>query len=186
MKNNLTLIGSLLRLQARRVSDPVIGSQLNSMLERLDALSAVHRQLYESHDLAVFDVGALAETLATEIVGASGRNDILIARDVSCVPVPSTMASPLGLILNEVITNAVKHGFADGRGGTLTVFATSNGISGKIGVSDDGPGFGTQPPSGGLGSVLIEKLLRQIGANVTWEGAGPGSRVTIVFPVSSE
>lgn len=183
VKNNLTLIGSILRLQARRITDPVIASQLSSMLERLDALSAVHRQLYESSDLAVFDAGALAETLASGIVGTCGRNDIAIVRDVSSVPVPSSTAAPLGLILNEVITNAVKHGFANGRGGTLKVNAKSDGSSGMIAITDDGAGFGTEPPSGGLGSVLIERLVRQIGGRASWESGHPGSRVTIVFPV---
>lgn len=186
VKNNLTLIGSLLRLQVRRITDPVISSQLNTMLERLDALSAVHRQLYESSDLAVFDVGALAESLAMEIVGASGREDIAIARDVSSVRVSSSLAAPLGLILNEVITNAVKHGFANGRSGTLKVHAKSDGSSGMIAITDDGAGFGTEPPSGGLGSVLIERLIRQIGGRASFESAQPGSRVTLVFPVHRE
>ena len=82
VKNNLTMIGSLLRLQARSISDPTISSKLEAMLERVDALATVHRRLYQSDDVTRFDVGAFAQNLITDVVGASGRGNIAVDADV--------------------------------------------------------------------------------------------------------
>ncbi|SEL35856.1 PAS domain S-box-containing protein [Sphingomonas palmae] len=184
VKNNLTMIGSLLRLQARGISDEDILARLNSMLERIDALASVHRRLYQSDDVTRFDAGAFALNLATDVVGASGRTEIDVKSDVAAIDISSTNASALGLVLNEIVTNAVKHGFADGRGGTLSVHAYADGDTGVIAIADDGPGFdAANTPEDGLGRVLIRRLSRQIGAQVDWSSAEPGARVTIRFPL---
>ena len=184
VKNNLTMIGSLLRLQARGISDKDILARLNSMLERIDALASVHRRLYQSDDVTRFDAGAFALNLATDVVGASGRTEIEVQSDVAPIDISSTNASALGLVLNEIVTNAVKHGFADGRGGRLTLVARTEGDTGVISVADDGPGFDADDTAeDGLGRVLIRRLSRQIDAQVDWSPAEPGARVTIRFPL---
>lgn len=121
VKNNLTMIGSLLRLQVRTIDDPAIASKLDSMLERVDALAVVHRQLYQSSDLSRFDIGTFAESLASDVVASSGRSDILLDIEAKPLFVDAANASALGLILNEILTNAIKHAFADGRSGTLSL-----------------------------------------------------------------
>ncbi len=120
VKNNLTMIGSLLRLQARSISDPAVSSKLETMLERVDALATVHRRLYQSDDVTRFDVGAFTENLISDVVGASRRNDIKLVSNISQIEVPSSRAASLGLILNEIATNAIKHAFANGRAGTIS------------------------------------------------------------------
>lgn len=181
VKNNLTMIGSLLRLQARTLPDPEVKSTLESMLERVDALATVHRRLYQSDDITRFDAGALSETLALDLVGAAGRKDIVLELDVSPVIVPSSLASALGLIINELLTNALKHAFRDGRSGRLQVTATTFGDQGRIIVADDGPDarLDGQP---GLGRDLIARLSRQIGGETRWNASGAGMMVTIEFP----
>lgn len=187
VKNNLTMIGSLLRLQARGISDPSILARLDAMLERIDALASVHRRLYQSDDVTRFDAGGFAVNLANDVVASSGRNEIAVESDVVPLDIASTNASALGLVLNEIVTNAVKHGFADGRGGTLSVTAQRDGDRGTISVADDGPGFDPAVTSGdGLGSVLIRRLSRQIGADVAWAAADPGTRVTIDFAMEQD
>ena len=184
VKNNLTMIGSLLRLQARTIKDPVITSKLEAMLERVDALATVHRRLYQSDDIARFDIAAFALNLVSDVVGASGRDDIVIASDVETIEVPSTNAAAFGLVLNEVVTNAIKHAYADGRSGTLTISAAVANDNAKIIVADDGPGFVDGPDhEGGMGRTLITRLSRQVGATTEWAAASPGTRVTISFPV---
>lgn len=108
------MIGSLLRLQARSISDPAVSSKLETMLERVDALATVHRRLYQSDDVTRFDVGAFTENLICDVVGASRRDDIKLVSNISQIEVPSSKAASLGLILNEIATNAIKHAFADG------------------------------------------------------------------------
>lgn len=186
VKNNLTMIGSLLRLQARTIDDPVINAKLEAMLERVDALATVHRRLYQSDDVTKFDVGAFAANLVSDVVGASGREDIVIHTDIDAIDVPSNHAAALGLVLNEVVTNAIKHGFKDGRAGKLVVRAEHANENARIIVTDDGPGFPDGVDgSGGLGWTLIKKLSRQVGATTEWQRADPGTAVVITFPVSS-
>lgn len=187
VKNNLTMIGSLLRLQARGISGQDILARLNSMLERVDALASVHRRLYQSDDVTRFDAGAFAVNLANDVVASSGRTEIDVRTDVEMLDIPSTNASALGLVLNEIVTNAVKHGFADGRAGTLTVTARRDGDAATITIADDGPGFDPANVSeDGLGRVLIRRLSRQIGAKVGWSSAEPGAQVTISFAIEPD
>jgi len=76
VKNNLQLISSLITMQARRIGDAETRASLMSMLSRVDALSTVHRRLYQSDDVSTFDVAQFARDLATDLVAASGRTDI--------------------------------------------------------------------------------------------------------------
>lgn len=186
VKNNLTMIGSLLRLQARSASDPVFSKRLNAMLERIDALATVHRQLYQSDDLKTFDVGRFAETLLADVVGASGRSDIAIGSNCASIPVPATHATPLGLILNEIYTNAIKHACADGRPGRITVVARTAGSQGIIEISDDGPGRGDDKLKTGFGTTLITRLSKQVQAVVEYHNVSPGTLVSLKFPIGEE
>ncbi|WP_426263058.1 sensor histidine kinase [Sphingomonas sp. PWP1-2] len=182
VKNNLTMIGSLLRLQVRTIDDPSIAAKLDSMLERVDALAVVHRQLYQSSDIARFDIGSFAENLISDVVGSSGRGDIDL--DIKAQPlfVDAANASALGLILNEILTNAVKHAFADGRSGSLSLLVEGEEDHGIIKICDDGPGMPSSQRSRSIGTSLITRLARQANAEATWRDAKPGTCVTITFP----
>lgn len=187
VKNNLTMIGSLLRLQTRTIADPAIASNLGAMLERVDALATVHRRLYQSEDIMHFDLGAFAQNLLSDILGASGRGDLHVTTDIEPVEVPSTAAAPLGLILNEMLTNAIKHAFSNGRTGTLAVSLKQRGEFFDLSVRDDGPGLaGERPAAGGLGSAVIERLAKQLNASVTWQDAMPGTIATISMRTDAE
>jgi PAS domain S-box-containing protein len=183
VKNNLTMIGALLRLQARGIGDPVITAKLEAMLERIDALATVHRRLYQSDDITRFDVGAFAHNLVSDVIGASGRSDIRLEADVASVEIASGQAAALGLILNEIVTNSVKHAFADGRGGTIRLVAGRDGDQATIDIKDDGCGIDpVNAPPDGLGRVLITRLARQLNATVTWLDGKPGTRIQLTFP----
>lgn len=184
VKNNLTMIGSLLRLQVRTIDDPAIAAKLDSMLERVDALAFVHRQLYQSSDLARFDLGTFARNLAADVVGASGRADIDLRLDARPLLVDATHASALGLILNEILTNAIKHAFADGRPGQLSVYVHEDADRGIIRICDDGPGLPSAKRTKSIGTSLITRLARQAHAEATWSDNAPGTCVTITFPRS--
>jgi PAS domain S-box-containing protein len=181
VKNNLTMIGSLLRLQAHTIADPVVTSKLEAMLERIDALATVHRRLYQSEDVTRFDVGSFAANLLADVVGASGREDIIVEKDVDPIEVSSSKAAALGLILNEAATNAIKHGYAQGRSGTITLRAKRKGNDASIEIIDDSPGFDGASASDGLGKVLIRRLSKQVGASAAWSNQGPGTRFSLTF-----
>lgn len=184
VKNNLTMIGSLLRLQARSLPDPQLRVTLNSMLERVDALATVHRRLYQSGDITRFDVGGLTETLTADVLGSTGRDNIEASVEVERILVPSNQASAIGLIINELLTNAIKHAYADGRPGRLAVSAAADGDHAVITVEDDGPGR-VDAGAPGLGRNLIGRLSRQVGAVTEWASVEPGTRATVTFPIEA-
>lgn len=182
VKNNLTMIGSLLRLQVRTIDDPAIMAKLDSMLERVDALAVVHRQLYQSSDITKFDIGAFAQSLILDVVGASGRSDIRTEINAGPLFVDPANASALGLILNEILTNAIKHGFANNRSGTLRLLVNDGDERGIIRICDDGQGMIAQKRTKSIGMSLVTRLARQASAEAVWSDSNPGTCVTITFP----
>ena len=186
VKNNLTMIGSLLRLQARRVGDSETRAKLNSMLERVDALATVHRRLYESDSFRTFDVGGYAANLVSDILALTGRTDVKIHSDCRAVLVSSHSASSLGLVLNEIFTNVMKHAFPNDRAGNIYVSARKVGSEGEIVIRDDGIGFDKSVAPTGLGSTLIQKLSAQAGADVSISSSASGSFFEIKFPAEQE
>jgi PAS domain S-box-containing protein len=179
VKNNLTMIGSLLRLQLRQIGDAALASKLEDMLERIDALATVHRKLYQSSDVRRFDIAAFAETLAADVIGSSGRTDIALETRMEPIEIASEQASALGLVINEILTNAIKHGFPEGRPGTLRL--TANQVDGhaSIAIEDDGVGIVHDRLTGGLGRTLITRLSKQAGADVSWTRLERGTRVVV-------
>ena len=152
------------------------------MLERVDALAVVHRQLYQSSDISSFDIGSFAENLTRDVVGASGRTDIAISIDAQPLFIDATNASALGLILNEILTNSIKHAYANGRPGSLSLLVTNVDDRGVIRLCDDGPGIPSTRRTKSIGTSLITRLARQAKAEAVWTGNSPGTCVTITFP----
>ena len=184
VKNNLTMVGSLLRLQARAIPDPALRTTLETMLERIDALATVHRRLYQNRDVHRFDAGAFAQDLASDILGGAGRDDIVLEADVAVLEIQASNATALGLILNELIVNAVKHAYPDETGGTLTLRVRRDGNRGIIELRDDGAGFDVAAgPGDTVGRAMITRLSRQMRAETVWWNANPGTRVCMTFPL---
>ena len=187
VKNNLSMIGALLRLQSRTLGDPQLQRTLENMLERIDALAVVHRRLYQSDDITRFDIGAFAGNLATDVLASTGRRDIVLKLDTEEVLIPASKASATGLILNELITNAVKHGFVDGRLGTISLSVKQQGEHAVMELCDDGPGFDPATPRPhSIGTSLIQRLSRQVKAQTVWRSDGNGTCATVTFPAASE
>ncbi|MBR0554559.1 PAS domain-containing protein [Ciceribacter sp. L1K23] len=116
VKNNLLTIASIVKLQARMTRSDVVERTLMSVLNRVEALSTVQRKLLNDEDVGHFDVADFAKTLVMDVVGALKRTDIVMTTDLHEVVVPATKASPLALIVNELIGDAVRRGLSDGGG----------------------------------------------------------------------
>lgn len=188
VKNNLQMISSLIVMQSRTIPDEGIRASLRSMLERVEALSTVHRRLYQSDDVSRFDLGDFARDLVSDLVAASGR-PIQVDFELHQVDLPAERAAPVALIVNELVTNAIKHAFPNGAGGSLHISVTQQGDHCLIEVSDDGRGLdGAASPGDGssFGMKLIRSLGRQLGAEVAWRRAEPGTRATLTIPVGTK
>jgi len=196
VKNNLQMISSLIVMQSRNIPDGEIRKSLLSMLERVEALSAVHRRLYQSGELTQFDLAEFSRDLARDLVNASNRENVDLEFELEPVEVAPDRAAPIALMVNELVTNSLKHAFADNRGGTITLSMKKLDGHYVLAVEDDGVGMkvdGHAPRKDGDGKVdgarngsfgksLVEALGRQVRATTQWTTANPGTRVEIRWP----
>lgn len=180
VKNNLQVVASLLTMQGRSVDDPGVTELFEESAARVMAMSQVHEQLYRSHDLASIDfkryLGQLVERLASQ----HGRQGVRIESALDDVVLGIETAIPCALIVNELVSNAVKHAFPDGSAGRVQVGLQGDGEDGaRLWVEDDGaglpPGF-SPAASRSLGWRLVVGLVNQIGGKLVI-GAGSSSRI---------
>ena len=184
VKNNLQMVTALIVMQSRSLPQGPLRQSLQTMLERIEALSTVHRKLYQSDDLTRFDVADFVREIASDVLGASGRRDIEVAFDLVPLHVRAERAAPLALLVNELLTNAIKHGLGEGRRGRLTLSITREPGHATLAVVDDGVGM-DGPPRDGFGSRLILLLAEQLQGTARWLPGDPGTRVEIRLPVTT-
>lgn len=125
VKNNMQIVSSLLNLQAERTGDPGLLSALADLRHRVSAMALIHEILYQSSTLAAIDlaayIGKLIRVVSEAFVEASSRVEIVV--EVEPLEMGLDRAIPCGLVINELVTNALKHAFPDGRKGRLLVRA---------------------------------------------------------------
>lgn len=182
VKNNLQMVSSLILMQSRTISDEAVKNSLTTMLERIEALSTVHRRLYQSKDVSKFDVSDFARDLVSDLLAASGRSQIRSKLDLEPIVVPADKATPVALIVNELVTNALKHAFKDETPGSIGVRMSQPDGHLIIEVSDDGVGMDGKAGDGTFGMRLIRQLGRQLHADVEWRNTRPGTQVVVKMP----
>ena len=168
VKNNLQVITSLLRLQAARSSDEETKEALQKSVDRVHAMSLVHHLLYSSKELTDVDFATYLGQLSDNLQSAYGtEGQVAVRTDVGNAWFPLNHAIPLCLIVNEVMSNAFKHGFPEGRSGTIRITLTDLGDGVReLVIGDDGVGFpeGFDANKGkGLGMQIIRSLAGQLG-----------------------
>ena len=188
VKNNLQLISSLLLLQNRRVTDPAVKNSLRGMLERVSAIATVHRRLFQSDDVERFDVSAFVRDLVSDMMGATRRDDIKARLDLERIDIAASKAAPLALVISELLSNALRHGFPpeamDGRTGEIFVGITRQDAEFRIEITDDGVGQENSASSGGFGLTIVQLLCQQLKARCQTTPADPGTRVVVHLPVN--
>lgn len=185
VKNNLQMISAMLMLQSMRIPDAKIKATLLEMLERVDAMGMVHKRLYQSDDITNFDVAEFAQEIADTLVSATGRDDISLVIDAESVSIKADIAASVALVLNEIITNALKHAFPAGRPGRLRVSVKPSMGNCEISIMDNGQGIpAVAPEKRGFGRTLIESMIQQLRASIEWLPDSPGTHVRIVLPLA--
>ncbi len=181
VKNNLAMVASLLQLQARD-APPRERSGLLKAVDRLASVSAVHESLYKGGRREDVDFGAYLESLCARL-SASLLDGDGVRIEVEVCPVVASMdhAAPLGMIVNELVTNAVKYAYPEGEG-IIEVSLVSAAGKAVLSVADRGVGL---PPdwenrSGSLGMRVVGALVTQVGGVLEIESEG-GSRFSVRF-----
>ncbi|MGY6708925.1 MAG: PAS domain-containing protein [Rhizobiaceae bacterium] len=181
VKNNLQMIASLVVMQSRTITDPESRASMQAMLARVEALSTAHRRLYQTKDTTSFDLADFIRDLVGDLVSAFGDGKLDLHLDLESQDMPADKAAPLALIVNELVTNALKHAFADREGGKLGIRVYRPNGKLRIEVSDDGHGMNGKKDASSFGLRLVSSLARQLQAEIEWLDNGPGTKVRIDF-----
>lgn len=181
VKNNLQLISSLLHLQESKVNGETASILLDSR-NRIKSIALVHQILYQSKDFLHIDVNNFLRKLAQSTLETYNSKNVLIDFDIEEIPLEINMAIPCGLIVNELITNALKHAFIKKAGKIiLSLKLKDNKI--ELTVKDDGIGipdnFILEEKS--LGLKLVKSLTNQLEGNLCYV-KGNGTTFKITFP----
>lgn len=181
VKNNFQVILSSIALQKRRFESAEVHRVLDHVVNRINAISLAHDQLSPRHDMHAVNVAGYLRTLCASVGGQS--ENIAVDIDADEIELAIDRAVALGLILNEAVTNSVKHAF-DEAGGRISVKLTAGVGYGeaRLTVADNGRGI-QNPRPGGSGQKLIGALARQIGGEVEQASSDQGTTTAVTFPV---
>jgi PAS domain S-box-containing protein len=197
VKNNLQVISSLLSLQAERVEGPQMLAVLEDTQSRVAAIAAIHEQLYASKDLSSIEFGPYLRTLVRGLFGFHSINNkerIALEVQAANVVLHVEQAIPLGLIVNELVINALKHAFPQNRPGKVVVSLTytrTSALDGdppqaevvRLRVEDDGVGLAPDLDIAqvhSMGFNLVNLLVQQLHGSLEID-RGPGLAVTVSF-----
>jgi len=183
IRNNLAMVASVLELQMRAQREPLAKQALATAVARIHVIANAHDHLMPRDGHSAIDMNEYL-TKCCRHLGDALRDVRPIAINVSAAQIylRSDKAVAIGLIVNELVTNAFKYAFPDDRAGTITVrFRNKSARELELIVEDDGKGC-PQGAKEGLGSRIVRLLAQQLKGNVKTESAEPGCRMIIAFP----
>ena len=185
VKNNLQLITALVRLEARSAVEGE-SVALGRLASRIDALTVLYRTLSAENATPDIDLGQYLSDVATAVMQASAVPGLEIDLDVGYCPLSINVAMPAGLLVNEMLTNALKYAFVGRNAGRLRLTCKSESGRATVGVADNGVGLGENqewPSPRKLGALILQTLKENAG-NVVFRAEsirGQGTWFTLTF-----
>jgi two-component sensor histidine kinase len=184
VKNNMSTMAALLRLQSSAQKDQAAGTVLQNSASRLESMMVLYDKLYRSDNAFAISLKDYLPSLAEEIVAiVPGNASITLDNQVEDIVIGVKTLSVLGIIMNELITNSLKHAFAGRAEGRISLAAWRSDGRVCLRLEDDGVGLpASAGDSSGFGMRLVEMLVRQIDGTLEIEAGGGGTRVSIELP----
>ncbi|MGV3490306.1 MAG: sensor histidine kinase [Devosia sp.] len=183
--NSLATVSSLLGLQLARTGSDEVRHALEAAQGRVQAIASAHRRLRLGADLETADAAEFLEDVVNDIATTlPSDKPIRIDTDVEPMLLPARDATTIGIVVSELVTNAVKHAFPAGKEGTIRVTFRRNESGPVLIVEDDGAGMSGDMKQTGLGALIIKQLARQFGGDEPSYTPRPdgGTVVTIALP----
>jgi PAS domain S-box-containing protein len=185
VKNNLQMITALVRIEARKAQGQVETGPFDRLAGRINSIQLVYKLLSESGKGEEIDLGVYLSEIASSIMHSFAVDGIRLELKVDSFPVSVNVALPTGMVVNELLTNSLKHAFVDRDGGTITLQSLTDAGGCRVVIADDGVGL---PPSvvwprrGKLGALILQSLRQNANADIVVDSKpGKGMRVTIAF-----
>lgn len=182
VRNNLLTMASIVKMQLRLTKDHGQQNALMSVLNRIEAISTVQRKLFTTNDVTRFDLGDFAYELVLDLRGAVKRDDIRLTLDISPAYVPAAKASPLALIVNELVGDALRRGIRDSGGDIHVVVKHSNGRL-LLRVEDISEPVTPDEVSAELSRLLLERSALQVGATIERKCEGRHTTVDVTLRI---
>lgn len=186
VRNNLQVIVSLLRAKRRRIEDARARAAFDEAMNRVHTIALVHDELHSDNRFGSVEVGKYLNRLCQHLLDAHGSKDrIRIEVDTDAADFNVSTAVSLGLVVNELVWNALKHAFPGARPGRIRVSVSRTGSEHVLEVQDDGVGLpGTDAgPSSGSGMAIASRVAHQLGGVLTSSPAVPsGLIMRLIFP----
>ena len=184
VKNNLQLIASMVSIEIRRHVSGEGKAALERVSHRINALGALYCQLQVADSVEPIDATTYLDGLCRDLVASvsNGGAAISIETDIDSVLLPTEKAIPIGLIVNELVTNAVKFAFAPNTKGRVLVTLKREPGRLRLTVADDGSGIDPARADSGLGGRLVEGFAQQLGGHLERESGKQGTTVCLILP----
>jgi two-component sensor histidine kinase len=186
VKNSISIISSLVRIEEREAASPEAKAILVKLESRTEALASLYDILYATGSIEKIGLGGYLGSVidfAAESLGADAKS-IAFDRDIEPITIDLKRAIAIGLVLNELVTDSVKHAFPAGRGGRIMVRLAREGNELVLMIEDDGVGlpFDFEPSRGkGYGMTIVGALAMQLNAEFTARSEG-GARFVLRMP----
>lgn len=178
VNNSLQMLIGMITAQVPRMADPTVKQMLQELAGRVQALSLIQQRLYETEHFTEIDFAGFLRDLAASM--AAGPAPV-VRLDVTSTLMPVNQAIPLGQAVNELLTNALKHAFPNGREGEIVIRLTRGDDGILLEVADDGVGLPPTPErKDGYGTRLLMLLMRQAGAQMETTAAPGGGTLTAI------
>jgi len=183
--NNLAMINSIITVEARLLSDDQARGALERLRDRVGSVAALYRNLSNARAFDTVDAGAYLSKLAHEVVASARQASIAIETDFQIAPIQlsTRVAVPLGLIVNEVLTNSLKYAFEGRSNGHLGMRFHSKDGGFELIAWDDGAGIEKKARTdSGIGSMLTAVFSEQLSGTTSLESGESGTRFSLRFP----
>ncbi|WP_304177073.1 sensor histidine kinase [Phenylobacterium aquaticum] len=185
VKNNLQMITALIRLESKGLADRALGDGYDRLAGRVEALGLLYHALSDTGLDGAVDLGVYLSEIASAVMRAHAVEGIHLNLQVDTWLVTLDVAMPVGLVVNELLTNALKHAFKGRDGGTITLHSLNSADGCQVIVADDGVGLTAGdlwPRPGKLSALIVRSLLQNAKASIDVRSApGEGVKVTMSF-----
>jgi PAS domain S-box-containing protein len=186
VKNSLQFIGSMVMIEARSHRSREGKAALERVSHRITALGHLYAKLSKADTVEAVDAAAYLDELCRDLIASvhkDGDTSIALKTDIESELLPTDRAIPIGLIVNELVTNAVKYAFPGEAKGTVTV--TLKRVPGelRLTVADDGQGLDPRRADSGLGGRLVDGFAQQLGGQVERKADNQGTTVHLILPL---
>jgi len=186
VKNNLQVVSSLLALQVRHIEDKKVRALFNESQNRIKTMALIHEKLHQSEELKSVDVAPYFQSVTTDLFHAykTDASAVQLQTDINHLLLEIEMATHCGLIVNELVSNALKYAFPSGRKGKITVQLYQEEGEVNLVVADDGIGLPEHidfSQADTLGLRLVYSLAQQLKGQIKLE-RDVGTKIKIVFP----